>query len=199
METWTIGNILIIIRLTANATKSGPTPRSPPWPPGASGRPFRGLEQKFKVFLNQAILGNTFTVFRLTRRQRRVRTDTNITPLATLTIWKAIGGARAKIQSVPESGDPPEHYYGVQAHCRRRRVRTDTKITPLVTWTIWKAMGGGARAKILKILYPRGFFYGDQADWLFEFLLYLIRKWFPDGDGAQPGVGGVGGVSGSGP
>ena len=29
---------------------------------------------------------------------------------------------------------------------------------------------------------------------LFEFLLYLIRKWFPDGHGAHPDVGdGVGG------
>ena len=26
---------------------------------------------------------------------------------------------------------------------------------------------------------------------LFEFLLYLIRKWFPDAHGAHPGVGGV--------
>ena len=28
---------------------------------------------------------------------------------------------------------------------------------------------------------------------LFEFSLYLIRKWSPDGHGAHPGVGGVGG------
>ena len=28
---------------------------------------------------------------------------------------------------------------------------------------------------------------------LFEFSFYLIRKWFPDGHGAHPGVGGVGG------
>ena len=39
---------------------------------------------------------------------------------------------------------------------------------------------------------PKG--QGDQH--LFEFLLYLIRKWFPDVHGAHPGVGGV---SGSGP
>ena len=31
------------------------------------------------------------------------------------------------------------------------------------------------------------------AQLLFEFLLYLIRKWFPDAHGAHPGVGGVGG------
>ena len=27
---------------------------------------------------------------------------------------------------------------------------------------------------------------------LFEFSLYLIRKWFPDAHGAHPGVGGIG-------
>ena len=34
---------------------------------------------------------------------------------------------------------------------------------------------------------------GVRGQVLFEFLLYLIRKWFPDGHGAHPGVGGVGG------
>ena len=34
---------------------------------------------------------------------------------------------------------------------------------------------------------------GVRGRVLFEFLLYLIRKWFPDGHGAHPGVGGVGG------
>ena len=34
---------------------------------------------------------------------------------------------------------------------------------------------------------------GPGAQLLFEFLLYLIRKWFPDAHGAHPGVGGVGG------
>ena len=37
---------------------------------------------------------------------------------------------------------------------------------------------------------------GPGAQLLFEILLYLIRKWFPDAHGAQPDVGGV---SGSGP
>ena len=34
---------------------------------------------------------------------------------------------------------------------------------------------------------------GPGVQVLFEFLLYLIRKWFPDGHGAHPDVGGVGG------
>ena len=34
---------------------------------------------------------------------------------------------------------------------------------------------------------------GPGVQLLFEFLLYLIRKWFTDGHGAHPGVGGVGG------
>ena len=34
---------------------------------------------------------------------------------------------------------------------------------------------------------------GPAVQLLFEFSLYLIRKWFPDGHGAHPGVGGVGG------
>ena len=34
---------------------------------------------------------------------------------------------------------------------------------------------------------------GVRVQVLFEFLLYLIRKWFPDGHGAHPDVGGVGG------
>ena len=38
---------------------------------------------------------------------------------------------------------------------------------------------------------------GPELQLLFEFLLYLIRKWFPDGHGAHPDVGG--GVGGSGP
>ena len=33
---------------------------------------------------------------------------------------------------------------------------------------------------------------GVRVRVLFEFLLYLIRKWFPDAHGAHPGVGGVG-------
>ena len=32
---------------------------------------------------------------------------------------------------------------------------------------------------------------GVRVQVLFEFLLYLIRKWFPDAYGAHPGVGGV--------
>ena len=34
---------------------------------------------------------------------------------------------------------------------------------------------------------------GPGVQLLFEFLLYLIRKWFPDGHGAHPGVGGISG------
>ena len=34
---------------------------------------------------------------------------------------------------------------------------------------------------------------GPELQFLFEFLLYLIRKWFPDGHGANPDVDGVGG------
>ena len=34
---------------------------------------------------------------------------------------------------------------------------------------------------------------GVRGQVLFEFSLYLIRKWLPDGHGAHPGVGGVGG------
>ena len=34
---------------------------------------------------------------------------------------------------------------------------------------------------------------GPGAQLLFEFLLYLVRKWFPDVHGAHPDVGGVGG------
>ena len=34
---------------------------------------------------------------------------------------------------------------------------------------------------------------GPEAQLLFEFLLYLIRKWFSDAHGAHPGVGGIGG------
>ena len=33
---------------------------------------------------------------------------------------------------------------------------------------------------------------GVRAQLLFEFLLYLIRKWSPEGHGAHPDVGGVG-------
>ena len=33
---------------------------------------------------------------------------------------------------------------------------------------------------------------GPGVQLLFEFSLYLIRKWFPDGHGAHPVVGGVG-------
>ena len=32
---------------------------------------------------------------------------------------------------------------------------------------------------------------GVRVQVLFEFLAYLIRKWFPDAYGAHPGVGGV--------
>ena len=32
---------------------------------------------------------------------------------------------------------------------------------------------------------------GVRVQLLFEFSLYLIRKWFPDAHGAHPGVGGV--------
>ena len=32
---------------------------------------------------------------------------------------------------------------------------------------------------------------GVRVQLLFEFLLYLIRKWFPDDHGAQPGVSSV--------
>ena len=35
---------------------------------------------------------------------------------------------------------------------------------------------------------------GVRSRVLFEFLLYLIRKWFPDGHGANPDVGGVRGL-----
>ena len=35
---------------------------------------------------------------------------------------------------------------------------------------------------------------GVRVRVLFEFLLYLIRKWFPDAHGAHPGVGGGGGL-----
>ena len=34
---------------------------------------------------------------------------------------------------------------------------------------------------------------GPGVQLLFEFLLYLIRKWFPDAHGTHPGVGGIGG------
>ena len=34
---------------------------------------------------------------------------------------------------------------------------------------------------------------GVRVQLLFEFLLYLIRKWSPDGHGAHVHVGGVGG------
>ena len=34
---------------------------------------------------------------------------------------------------------------------------------------------------------------GPGAQLLFEFLLYLVRKWFPDAHGAHPDVGMVGG------
>ena len=34
---------------------------------------------------------------------------------------------------------------------------------------------------------------GARGQVLFEFSLYLIRKWFPDVHGANPGVGGVSG------
>ena len=34
---------------------------------------------------------------------------------------------------------------------------------------------------------------GVRVQLHFEFSLYLIRKWFPDGHGAHPDVGGVGG------
>ena len=34
---------------------------------------------------------------------------------------------------------------------------------------------------------------GVRVQLLFEFSLYLIRKWFPDGHGAHPDVSGVGG------
>ena len=34
---------------------------------------------------------------------------------------------------------------------------------------------------------------GVRGRVLFEFSLYLIRKWFPDGHGAHPGVGSGGG------
>ena len=37
---------------------------------------------------------------------------------------------------------------------------------------------------------------GPGVQLLFEFLLYLIRKWFPDAHGAHPYVGGI---NGSGP
>ena len=33
---------------------------------------------------------------------------------------------------------------------------------------------------------------GARIQVIFEFLLYLIRKWFPDAHGAHPDVGGVG-------
>ena len=35
---------------------------------------------------------------------------------------------------------------------------------------------------------------GPAIQLLFEFLLFLIRKWFPDGHAAHPDVGSVGGT-----